>query len=227
MHDSFSRQILHFLKSVSEPEKIGNDVSFMNPYRDPNVMELCELFFTKYFNDKSKRVIIFGINPGRFGGGITGSSFTDPVALESNCGITNHLNKRKEISSEFIYEMIDKFGGARKFYSKVFLTAVYPLALIRNGKNFNYYDDKKVTDKMFPHLRDSFEKQFYLNSFYKTAISLGKKNYGYLKRLNDEFKFFNDLKILEHPRFIMQYRRKHKDEYIAKYLTTIQGILNQ
>lgn len=104
MHDSFSRQILHFLKSVSEPEKIGNDVSFMNPYRDPNVMELCELFFTKYFNDKSKRVIIFGINPGRFGGGITGISFTDPVALESNCGITNHLNKRKEISSEFIYE---------------------------------------------------------------------------------------------------------------------------
>lgn len=36
---------------------------------------------------------------------------------------------------------------------------------------------------MFPYLRDSFEKQFYLNSFYKTAISLGKKNYGYLKRL--------------------------------------------
>jgi hypothetical protein len=58
------------------------------------------------------------------------------------------------------------------------------------------------------------------------AFCLGSgKNYDYLSRLNDEFRFFGQLVALEHPRFIMQYKSKDKDDYIDKYLRLLAGSL--
>ncbi len=41
------------------------------------------------------RYLILGINPGRFGGGITGIPFTDPIRLQNICGIENDFQKNK------------------------------------------------------------------------------------------------------------------------------------
>ena len=52
-----------------------------------------------------------------------------------------------------------------------------------------------------------------------TCYSLGTgKNYRYLLELNEELKLFGKIVPLEHPRYIMQYKLKRKDEYIKKYL---------
>lgn len=217
----FSKNIITFLKNLETPKDIGEGVTFINPYRNESVLKFADNFYTKYFNDNRKRVIVFGINPGRFGGGLTGIPFTDPVALREKCNIPNDRGNRKELSSEFIYDMINAFGGVKIFYSKVFLTAVYPLALIKDGKNFNYYDNKTVAEKMMPYLRDSFEKQLSFGKYFKTAISLGKKNSEFLSKINREFGSFEKIITLEHPRYIMQYKRKTKDDYIKKYIETI------
>ena len=47
------------------------------------------------------------------------------------------------------------------------------------------------------------------------------KNEKFLLALNDKYRFFGKIIALEHPRFIMQYRSKRKQEYIDKYLQAL------
>ena len=51
----------------------------------------------------TQRHLLLGINPGRFGGGVTGIPFTDPIRLQNVCGIENNFEKKQELSSVFIY----------------------------------------------------------------------------------------------------------------------------
>ena len=88
-------------------------------------------FYTKYYSDNNKRILLLGINPGRFGGGVTGIPFTDPVRLEKVCGIKNDFQKKQELSSVFIYEMIEAYGGAEKFYKQFYISAVSPLGFVK------------------------------------------------------------------------------------------------
>jgi hypothetical protein len=53
----------------------------------------------------------------------------------------------------------------------------------------------------------------------------GEKNFKYLSRLNNSEKWFGSLLSLPHPRFIMQYRRTYKAEYINQYLQVIEKAL--
>ena len=50
----------------------------------------------------------------------------------------------------------------------------------------------------------------------------GEKNYKYLSRINEEHKWFKKIVALPHPRFIMQYRRKQKQQFIQQYLEAIK-----
>ena len=119
--------MLQFLDRLRAPRGLPRGIEVMNPYRDPRVRGYVERFFRTFYADTAPRTFVFGINPGRFGGGRTGIMFTDPVALEDCCGIPNDLDKRREISSEFIYDFIGDCGGVQGFYSRFFLTAVSPL----------------------------------------------------------------------------------------------------
>jgi hypothetical protein len=44
------------------------------------------------------------------------------------------------------------------------------------------------------------------------------KNEKFISKLNEQNQFFDKLVALEHPRFIMQYKSRTKNEYIDKYL---------
>jgi len=44
------------------------------------------------------------------------------------------------------------------------------------------------------------------------------KNLKFLEKLNKEYAFTPELVALEHPRYIMQYKYKLREQYIAKYL---------
>lgn len=219
---NFADRAINFFLNISYPENLPANIKTMNPYETADVKAIISAFFKKYFNDNSKRILAFGINPGRFGGGITGVSFTDPLALEKFCGIENKFKKKTELSSEFIYLFISKFGGVQKFFSKYFLSALYPLALIKDGKNYNYYDEKKLFLLLKPSIIQTIKDHIDLGCSTETVISLGRKNSLYLDEINQEEKFFNKIIVLDHPRYIMQYKRKQLDKYINEYLTVFQ-----
>ncbi len=198
-------------------------IEVMNPFRNQETVIISERFFTKFFKDNNKRIFIFGINPGRFGAGLTGISFTDPIRLEQNCGITNNLPKKPELSSEFVYKMIGSYGSVFDFYSKFFVTAVSPLGFLKEGKNLNYYDNKELQMKTTPFIVKSIQQQISFGAFRQCAICLGgDKNFRFLQQLNQKHSFFENIFPLDHPRFIMQYRRKSLNEFINRYLTVME-----
>ena len=166
---------------------------------------------------------MIGINPGRFGGGLTGIAFTDPVALRENCGIENNLGNRKELSSKFIYTVAEIFGGADMFFSRVFLTALYPFAIIKDGKNYNYYDEKSLANTLKDEIVKTVKSQIEFGARKDFAILLGKKNAEHFFHINEKHKFFEKIFILEHPRYIMQYKLKQLDSYVKKYINTINN----
>jgi len=166
--------------------------------------------------------MILGINPGRFGGGITGIPFTDPIRLLDVCGIINSWTKKQELSSLFVYEVIEHYGGPEKFYKRFYISAVSPLGFTKENKNLNYYDDRKLQDSIKDFVKASMEKQLQFNINRSVAFCLGHgKNYQYLENLNSEMDYFESIVPLAHPRFIMQYKLKRKSEYIDQYLNQL------
>jgi len=219
---SFADKAIKYFLNLRKPSVFPKDVEIMNPYKDKKVRSVVNDFYNTFFNDSNPRLYVFGINPGRFGGGLTGIAFTDPVALREHCGVENDLGNQKELSSKFIYKMIKKYGGTKKFYSNIFLSALYPLALIRGGKNHNYYDTKELSIALRNEIISSVMSQMKFGVRRDSVVILGKKNAEYFSSINNEYSFFKKILVLEHPRYIMQYRLKKIDYYISKYLEAFQ-----
>jgi hypothetical protein len=202
-------------------------VEVLNPFLNKNTLEISDIFYNKYYNDNRHRTFLFGINPGRFGAGITGIPFTDPKNLEKYCGITNSFDRKPELSSQFIYRMIEAFGGSGEFYSEFFISAVSPLGFTMDGKNLNYYDIKVLQQSLEPFIIDAINRQIGFGANRQCAVCIGGgKNFKFLSGLNKQHKFFDLILPLDHPRFIMQYRRKKLEEYVVKYLAVLNESLN-
>ncbi len=220
----FSAKVLSFIKKLEFPDIIPAGIEVMTPFEDATVMEACQSFYKKFYSDNKQRRMIIGINPGRFGGGVTGIPFTDPIRLQNDCGIKNEWVKKQELSSLYVYEMIKAFGGTNSFYNQFYITAVSPLGFTQNGKNLNYYDDKKLQEDIKPFVIDCMLKQFKFGIDRSVAYCLGDgKNFKYLAKLNDEQHFFESIIPLAHPRFIMQYKLKKKQEYINHYIAQLNA----
>jgi hypothetical protein len=55
------------------------------------------------------------------------------------------------------------------------------------------------------------------------AFCLGEgQNFKYLTALNEREKLFKTIEPLAHPRFIMQYKRKLLDAYVAGYVEKLR-----
>ena len=220
----FSDNILSFLKDLELNIELPHEIEVMNPFQDKTTMQVCKQFYKKYYNDNNKRRMIIGINPGRFGGGITGIPFSDPIRLKKECGIENTWQPKQELSSVFVYDVINAFGGPGNFYKDFYITSVSPLGFTRHGKNLNYYDDKNLQAGIRDFVVECMNKQFEFGIDREVAFCLGDgKNYKYLSKLNEEKKFFDKIIPLSHPRFIMQYKLKKKEEYIQKYLQQLNN----
>jgi hypothetical protein len=214
---TFADRVLSFQKKLKLEVKLPRGVEVMNPYQEETTAHLGEKFYKRFYNDNYSRVLILGINPGRFGGGITGIPFTDPVKLEM-LGIENELQKKRELSADFIYQMIDSYGGAEKFYRKFYFSAVSPLGFVKDKKNLNYYDVKGLPETLEPFIVKCLREQLSWGIDTCVCFSLGEgENYKYITKLNQKFIFFNEVVPLPHPRFVMQYRRKRVDEFILMY----------
>lgn len=212
-------QILSFYKSLAFTTKLPAGVAVMNPFQNHEAFELCKKFYQQFYNDSQPRKLIMGINPGRLGGGTTGIPFTDPIKLEKICNIPNSLAKKAELSADFIYAMIESYGGTQLFYSKFIFSSVCPLGFTKDGINMNYYDDKSLEKTSRPFIISSIQAQLNFSVDREICFCMGEgQNYKYLSRLNSEYSFFKKIIPLPHPRFIMQYRRKRLTEFVNLYV---------
>ncbi|HPB06227.1 MAG TPA: DUF4918 family protein [Prolixibacteraceae bacterium] len=225
MNNTLADRIIEFNRTVSFNLKLPHGISIMNPFNDnPVAMEISSMFYKKYYNDNLPRHLILGINPGRFGAGVTGIPFTDTKHIKSHCGLTFDGKETHEPSSVFVYEVIDAFGSPEHFYSKFYINSVCPLgftATDKNGreKNYNYYDSKELTKAVYDFCVENIRQQIGLGINTDLVFCFGTgKNEKFLREVNQKYHFFNEIIALEHPRFIMQYKARTKQEYIEKYL---------
>jgi hypothetical protein len=180
------------------------------------------LFYRKYYSDERQRTLIFGINPGRHGAGITGIGFTDPVLLEARCGIASTLERRSELSAQFICDVVEAYGGPEMFYGDFLFTTVLPFGLLKAGKNYNYYDDKETLAAFEPFIIESIKAQMGYANVSRDIVCIGQgKNLKFLEKLNQEQGLFDSISVIPHPRWVMQYRRKEKGKYIENYIEVL------
>lgn len=221
---SFGERVYQFYTSLDKP-RVPRGVEVMNPYTEAAARGYVKTFLARYFDDERARIAILGINPGRFGAGVTGVTFTDPIALADDCGIPNDLQRKHELSSIYIYDLIRRMGGPEKFYRRFFLSAVCPLGFTRHGVNLNYYDDPKLMRAVTPFIVSSVAQHIALGCRRDHVVILGRgSNVRFFSRLNDEHGWFDRVHALDHPRFIMQYRRKRLSEYMESYGGLLSGI---
>ncbi|MDH5610173.1 MAG: DUF4918 family protein [Cyclobacteriaceae bacterium] len=221
----FSDAVLQYYSELSPPANLPDDVEVMNPFQNPDTMALTTAFYQKYYADQQPRYLCFGINPGRFGAGLTGVPFTDPLRLQEDCGIENILEKKPELSSRFIYEMIHAYGGPDHFYQRFFISAVSPLGYLRQGINLNYYDIKGYKAMLEPYVVRQIRLQLKFGIRQEVAFSIGKgENVKYLNYLNQKHRFFGQIVPLSHPRWVMQYRLRRKSEFISEYLDAFASL---
>jgi hypothetical protein len=220
--DTQAEAILHFYRNLRPRFALGDGIGIMNPYTDAAVWAIAQQFYGKYYGDDRPRVFIFGINPGRHGAGVTGVPFTDPIRMAENCGIPNDWKKKGELSSEFVYAVIEAFGGPEAFYGRYHFTAMSPLGFVRDGKNLNYYDDKELMKAFEPFMLRCIRRQLATMPTFPVCYCLGEgENFKYFSRINEQHGFFTRIIPLPHPRWVMQYRRKKMGEYVGLYVNKL------
>lgn len=232
---TYADKIINFNRNLHLDDAIlPAGIRAMNPFQGENsdtALDLSDKFYNKFYNNNNKRHIMLGINPGRFGAGVTGLPFTDTKRLENECGIKVSGFKTHEPSSVFIYEMINAFGGVEKFYNNFFLTALCPLGFVKEKAedkwvNYNFYDNKQLENAVKPFIVDTLNEQISFGVHTDSAILLGTgKNLKFMANLNEELQLFKEIIPLEHPRYIMQYKQKQKSKYINKYVDALTHLI--
>jgi hypothetical protein len=227
MVSTFAAKIIDFNRGLRYTGALPEGFEVMNPYMDnPETIEVMQAFYHKYYNDSAQRKFIIGINPSRHGAGVTGVPFTDTKRLESVCNIKMKTAYTHELSSVFMYDVIAALGGATDFYKQFYINSPFPLAIIRktkNGKwlNANYYDEPELFAFVKEFMIASLKKHISLGLDTNEVFVLGKKNATFIEKLNREEKMFQTLTVLEHPRYIQQYKSKERQSYIDKYVLAL------
>lgn len=225
---SFAKKVLSFYKNIEIPIDLPEGISVLYPFGNEDVARIIDQFYSKYYTDNTKRTFLIGINPGRLGAGITGIPFTDPIRLKEVLKIDNPFAKKPELSARFVYDVIEACGGPNFFFSNFYISSVSPLGFIKEGKNINYYDQKDLEDSLEKYIHTQLTKQLeLLPSNREIAFSLGMgKNQKYLEKINKKHHYFDKIVPLPHPRWVMQYRLKRKNEFVLQYQKELESAIS-
>lgn len=229
----FSDNVLEFNEwLVNISLDLPDNYSINNPFNGENkgqIKEVTNAFYKKYYNDNNKRYLILGSSPARKGTSTTGIPFEDANHLYKETGImigNFYINKS---ASNFLYDVMEQYGGCEKFYKDFFMSFVCPLGIVNvnskgNEINSNYYENKKLEGVLYDFIVDSLKKQIAFGIDTSICYCIGSgENFKFLTRVNEQNKFFEKIVALEHPRFIMQYNSKDRDKYLKKYVTELNN----
>lgn len=226
--DTFANRVIDYNQNLQFVGHLPDGFTVLNPYfGNPETMVVMRKFYEKFYNDNRKRKFLIGINPSRNGAGVTGVPFTDTKRLEHVCGIPMQSAHTHEISSVFLYDVIQAYGGPDVFYKNIYINSPFPLAIVRQkgeGKfvNANYYDNKSLFNAVKDFMIESLKTHISMGVDTEEVYVLGIKNAAFLEKINQEEKLFGKMVVLEHPRYIQQYRPRDRESYIDKYIISLQ-----
>lgn len=225
---TFSDSILEFNEWLARTSlELFDNYSISNPFNGQNkeqIKAITNRFYKKYYNDNNKRYLILGSSPARKGTATTGIPFEDASHLYKETGImidNFYINKS---SSDFLYDVMEQYGGCEEFYKDFFMSFVCPLGIVNvnskgNMVNSNYYENKKLENVLYNFIIDSLKKQISFGIDTSICYCIGSgENFKFLTKINERYKFFDKIIALEHPRFIMQYNSKDRNKYLDKYM---------
>ena len=234
---TFSQKVLQFNNNLSRTYlDLPNGFKIINPFNSENeeqIRKITKAFYTKFYNDNHKRYMILGSSPARRGTAVTGVPYEDAQHLQAETGIfidDFYVNKS---SSNFLYDVIEKYGGCEKFYNDFYMNFVCPLGIVRtnakgNDVNCNYYESKRVQDILYSFIIKSLKEQLDFNIDTSICYCIGSgENYKFLSKINERYNFFQTIIPLEHPRFIMQYNSERKDIFMERYLDALKNKCHQ
>ena len=139
--------------------------------------------------------------------------------------ISTSITGRREISAAFISDVIDAYGGPAEFYRDIYLGAVSPHGYVRDGVNMNFYDTPELRASVVPYAVTCMQKQIKAGLRTDVVVVLGS---GALRKVVErEIRSAVGLKhvvYLEHPRFVMQYRRSQRGAYVDRYVSTFRSL---
>ncbi len=227
------RLLQHVLSFTLGAVELPKDVEVLDPFNGPHADEVRRIvteFHHAFYNDDRPRILMLGINPGRLGAGSTGLSFTDTKRCESDLLIPVHGLRTHEPSSDFFYRMVRAAGGAERFYGQVYVHAICPLGFVMHqgsgtAINLNYYDDRALETAVTPFVENWLHTLVNCGMRTDVVFCIGMgKNAAYFNKLNARLKLFGRIVPLEHPRYVMQYKAKHVDAYVDKYLRALSEV---
>jgi hypothetical protein len=225
--NTFADCVINFNQNLSFGGNLPDGFQVINPFLDnPETIVVMKKFYEKFYNDSSTRKFLIGINPSRHGAGVTGVPFTDTKRLDKICGIQMETAYTHEISSVFMYDMIEEYGGVNEFYKDFYINSPFPLAITRlikgNWLNANYYDDAQLFENVKAFMIETLKRHISLGLDTSEVYVLGKKNAVFISKINQKEKLFDKIVVLEHPRYIQQYRSKDKPLFIDKYILALK-----
>lgn len=181
-----------------------------------------ERFVHEYYAVPGQRTLVLGINPGRKGSGLTGVPFTDGRSLAEDCGIENEFRDARELTSQFLYQVVRSAGEVHSFFSHLCLSGIFPACLVADGRNANYYDliEGEALRGLVAH---SLQIHRDLPDIADRLVVIGQgRHLDLISAANDRHGFFKEITALPHPRYIMQYNRARADDFIRRYVDVFE-----
>ena len=77
---------------------------------------------------------------------------------------------------------------------------------------------RKFLNQLVQKIVENIQQNIDLGLQTDEVFIMGKKNADFFNKINKEFNFFDKISVLEHPRYIQQYKLKELDFYLEKYL---------
>ena len=232
---TFAHNVLQYNKTLSSIQlNLPDGFRIVNPFAVDSkdiVQGITKTFYEKYYNDNEIRYLILGSSLARRGTAVTGVPFEDAFHLQKETGIIIENFYVNKSSSNFLYDVIEKYGGAKVFYSKFFLNFVFPLGIVKinskgNEVNCNFYDSKILQDYLQNFIIESIRTIISFGIDTSVCFCIGSgKNFSVLNEINKKYKFFGMIIPLEHPRYIMQYNSKNRESFLNKYLTALNNVM--
>ena len=219
MTGTFGDRVMEFYESLERFRWATPDVALLSPIADNQRHAAMAEFCAKFYGDDERRIFWLGINPSRVRKTSTGVPYTDGFALAEHCGIANNFNRSRELTSDFFYRFVEHYGGPSSFYKKHYAGAAYPLSILKKDKYCNYYD-RGLPDEVIEVVPDILKRQTEIGHRGVLVVIGSGKNASILCDLNDNLKIFSHILVVEHPRYIMQYKSATLNEFVLKFCDT-------